>query len=394
MGIFKKSPPPHAVAVQTGLPASHPFSKLERYVPLSAPDYGLYRTMREAVPVLDAAVGKLTRLVGGFTTVCGDERAKAALDQFLHEVRVGAGGHGIETFVSAFLEQLLVNGTAVGEMVLDASRSDIYALYNAPLQELELRREDNPLQVTVCRREGMEAIPAPYQELILLAALNPEPGQATGTSLFRSLPFVTSILLKIYQTMGVNFDRVGNLRFAVTYKPQNDAVDKAFAKERAMQIAAEWSRAMDKNSTVKDFVAVGDVSIKVIGADNQILDTEVPVRQMLEQIVAKTGLPPFMLGLNWSTTERMSTQQADILTSELEAYRRCLTPVLEKICSLWLRLHGYGCPVTVDWDIINLQDEVEMARARLLRAQAAQIEETLENGAPLPDVTAENQKGE
>ena len=117
MGIFKKSPPPHAVAVQTGLPASHPFLKLERYVPLSAPDYGLYRTMREAVPVLDAAVGKLTRLVGGFTTVCGDERAKAALDQFLHEVRVGAGGHGIETFVSAFLEQLLVNGTAVGEMV-------------------------------------------------------------------------------------------------------------------------------------------------------------------------------------------------------------------------------------------------------------------------------------
>ena len=33
----------------------------------------------------------------------------------------------------------------------------------------------------------------------------------------------------------------------------------------------------------------------------------------LEQLVTKTGLPPFLLGLNWSTTERMSTQQADIL---------------------------------------------------------------------------------
>ena len=33
-------------------------------------------------------------------------------------------------------------------------------------------------------------------------------------------------------------------------------------------------------------------------------------RQMLEQLVAKTGLPPFLLGLSWSSTERMSAQQA------------------------------------------------------------------------------------
>lgn len=37
-----------------------------------------------------------------------------------------------------------------------------------------------------------------------------------------------------------------------------------------------------------------------------------------------------MLSLSWSSTERMSSQQADVLTSELEAYRRLLTPVIEK----------------------------------------------------------------
>ena len=57
---------------------------------------------------------------------------------------------------------------------------------------------------------------------------------------------------------------------------------------------------------VRDFVAVGDVDIKVIGADNQIIDTEIPVRQLLEQIVAKLSVPPFLLGLTWSSTERMS----------------------------------------------------------------------------------------
>ena len=57
-----------------------------------------------------------------------------------------------------------------------------------------------------------------------------------------------------------------------------------------------------KGGYVRDFVAAGNVDIKAIGADNQVLDSEVPVRQILEQLIARTGIPPFMLGLNWSST--------------------------------------------------------------------------------------------
>ena len=140
-----------------------------------------------------------------------------------------------------------------------------------------------------------------------------------------------------------------------------------------MQVAKEWGEAMQSGSEIRDFVAVGDVQIKVIGADNQILDSEIPVRQMLEQIVAKTGIPPFMLGLSWSSTERMSQQQSDALTSELEAYRRILTPVITKICSAFLRSRGLSCGFEVVWNDIMLQDEVEQSRAMLYRAQAEKI---------------------
>ena len=159
-----------------------------------------------------------------------------------------------------------------------------------------------------------------------------------------------------------------------------------------------------------------------------MIDTEIPVRQMLEQIVAKLGIPPFLLGLNWSTTERMSAQQADILTSELESYRRLVEPAILKICNLFLRLRGYTCllertgrkpfPVAVNrviaeqerkdihlirfqcppgkpvdrlelgsrytceagiaWDNINLQDELELANARLTNLQADQLEQQLQ----------------
>ena len=363
-----KTPPGEAgvCAVQTA--ASPPLSGFGQD---ASPDYyhaGLYYALREAVPVIDAAVTKLVRLTGGFSVHCADRRAQDYLDGFLRRVPVNGCSTGIENFMTAYFEQLLTCGTAIGEIVTDAAGRPA-ALYNAPLKNVELVRSKNGFDVDlfVTARGVREAVK--YPELVVLSALNPQPGSFSGVSLLHGLPFVGEILLKIFRTTGVNWDRCGNVRFAVTYKPQNDALDKAYAKERAMQVAKEWSSAMNSHS-VKDFIAVGDVQIKAIGADMPILDSEVPVRQLIEQIVAKTGLPPFLLGLSWSTTERMSSQQADALTSELEAYRRVLTPAIEKICSACLRLVGLDGNVQVMWDDIMLQDMVEQARAQLLSAQA------------------------
>lgn len=132
---------------------------------------------------------------------------------------------------------------------------------------------------------------------------------------------------------------------------------------------------------VKDFVAVGDVDIKVIGAENQLFDTNVPVRQILEQLISKLSIPPFLLGLTWSSTERMSSQQADILTSELEYYRRLLTPVICEIGNAYLCSIGSDAECRVEWDNINLQDESVLAESRLKNAQALEIETRIANGS-------------
>ena len=177
----------------------------------------------------------------------------------------------------------------------------------------------------------------PYQDLLLFTPLNPEADSPYGVSLLRSLPFLADILMKIYHATGVNWERCGNVRFAVTCRNG----DGTGAAEKGRVLAEEWSRAMRDGDAVRDFVAVGDVDIRVIGGDAPILDSQVPVRQITEQIVAKTGIPPFMLGLSWNSTERMSSQQADMLTTEITAIRRTLTPTVERICRLWLRMHGY-----------------------------------------------------
>ena len=83
--------------------------------------------------------------------------------------------------------------------------------------------------------------------------------------------------------------------------------------------------------------------------------------------------------LSWSSTERMSSQQADILTSELEYYRRLLTPVICDIGNAFLASSGWDSVCSVEWSNINLQDESVLAESRLKNAQAREIELRLES---------------
>ena len=381
--LFKGKKKDDYSAVQTvSAPGkTHPFYELNNYSPRADFENDLYTLLREAVPIIDAAICKTVRLVGSFKIECEDKELEFELNNFASHVKVNSCENGLNAFISTYLDQMLTYGTAVGEIVPNTLGNDIAALYNASLKDIKLQTGKNPLNLEVCRTDSNgKIVPLKYQNLLLVTPLKPEPGKIYGTSILKGLPFVSGILLNIYHSINANWERVGNVRFAVTYKPGPDAGEKAFAKERARQVADEWSRAMNSSASgVSDFVSVGDVSIKVIGADNQILDSQVPVRQMMEQIVAKLAIPPFILGLSWSTTEKMSAQQADILTSELEFYRRCLDPVIEKICNKWLAFNGRSTHFNIVWDNINLQDEVETANARLMAARAAEIEKRLEN---------------
>lgn len=377
MGLFeKKKPRPAGTAVQLRDGGRHPFGMLDGYVPLRNGEIALYRSIREAVPIVDAAVLKLIRLAGGVRITCRERAAQVGLERFLRTVNTGRGQRGIQSFLDCYLDSMLTCGRAVGEIVLDRGGGEIAALLCGNVADLEVREGDSPLEFALCARgPGGEITQLPYQDLLLFTPFQPEADSPYGVSLLRPMPFLTGILMRIYQAVGMNWERAGNVRFAVVYKPGEDGVDRAYALERSEQIAREWSAAMQagKNGSVRDFVAVGDVEIKVIGAENQILDSQVPVRQILEQLIARTGIPPFLLGLSWSSTERMSAQQADMMTSELTAIRRSLEPAVERICELWLRLHGFDDAVEVEWADINLQDQVEEARAELYREQAKAV---------------------
>lgn len=380
MRLFKKSPPAAAGGAQLRRTEQHPFGMLDGYTPLGDGNIACYRAIREAVPIVDAAIGKLIRLCGGFRAACDDPGVQEALNRFLATVDTGRGQRGLQSFLDCYLDSMLTCGRAVGEIVPDGTRR-IAAVLCGNVTDVVVREGDTPLQFVICRADGTgaEPEPLPYQDLLLFTPFNPEAEHPYGVSLLRSMPYMVRVLLTVYRSMERNFERSGSLRYAVTVKPGTDPIERANASERLQQIAREWSSAMvsSRAGTVRDFVAMGDIGIQTIGADGEMPDTETPVRQILEQLVGKTGIPPFMLGLSWSSTERMSSQQADVMTSEITAIRRSLTPVAERVCDLWMAMQGYAGRYEIVWDDINLQDEVEEARARLYDAQA---EKLLEEG--------------
>ena len=377
MKLFeKKKTEGETAMVQMRSGDSHPFAILDGYVPLRNGEIALYRAVREAVPVVDAAIGKLIRLCGGVTAVCEDKAAQAGLERFLRTVPTGRGQRGLQSFLDCYLDSMITCGRGIGEIVPVRGGRDIAAVLCGNPADLEIKEGEHPLDFKLCAR-GKDGLvkELPRQDLLLFTPFMPEADSPYGVSMLRSMPFLTNILLQIFHATGKNWERMGNVRFSVVCKNDGDGS----AQERVQSVAKQWSQAMQegRHGSVRDFVAAGDVEIKAIGADNQILDSEVPVRQILEQMVAKTGIPPFLLGLSWASTERMSVQQADMMTSEITAIRRCLEPVVERICELWLNMHGFSGGVKVEWADVNLQDMLEEAHAELYRQQARSVE--LEN---------------
>ena len=112
---FRKKEQRVAASVQTRPEESF---RLGRGMPPGPGERALYRALRENVPIIDASIYKLRRLLGSFQVECPDKAAQEALERFLADVPVNAAGQGIDAFLGTYFEDLLTYGNAVGEMVV------------------------------------------------------------------------------------------------------------------------------------------------------------------------------------------------------------------------------------------------------------------------------------
>ena len=138
--MMKKTEGPAVAQLRGG--SVHPYGALRGYVPLGGGEERIYRELRGAVPVVDAAISKLVRLCGGFQVKC---RREDRLREFLRTVPCGRGQEGIDAFLAAYLDSLLTYGRAVGELVVAGER--LRAVCWGDVTALEVREGANALDM-------------------------------------------------------------------------------------------------------------------------------------------------------------------------------------------------------------------------------------------------------
>lgn len=337
--------------------------------------FKLYSDMRRAFPVLDVAITKLVRLCGQ-VQIDAPEAVRTELTDWMRGVSVNAAGQGVDQWLAITMDQMMQYGRAVGEIVPNRSKTDVFGLLTLDPTTIEFRTVPNrPLELEVVQYQGRGrvTIPKPWR---LVAIHTPQGDSPHGTSLYRSLPFVTHALSVIENAAVQCWERMGAPPFHINWRAPREFSDPdgSVTEEVLADLEAGWNTAMTARAEgkVHDFLTAGEVTIDVIGNKNALFDIQQPFRAFAEQVVAATGLPSWMFGFNWSSTETLSIQQADLIVANVQAIRRGVMPAIEQLIETRQMLRGKPAPTRLYWGEVNLRDLTEQARGAAWMQQARQ----------------------
>ncbi len=375
-----------------------------------------YEALREGIPMIDGAIRRLISLNGTIKIIGDRADLVADLEDFNRSVPVNDTQKGIQAFLECASNETFEQGFSESEFVPTPDLKDIAGLRVADSKQIIFRRNaagkaepwyrysgytpynvlSSPqllIQQILTAGYGQSAyIGGAYETKLvpsnlLYFSINNENTNPYGVSIIRSLEFVAKILATVQNSLLNVWERFGDPSFAVTL----NATAKNDAAIRQNTLTTNFAAAITAKRAGKsaDFVNVigkeDKLEIKVIGADGQVLELEVPIRYLAEEIIGKLNLPSWMLGRYWSMTERMATLEVEMALQDAKIRQLAMIPEFIRLYSTLLLLRGRKWEtITTDPDKLgdwgfyfetpNIRDVMAMANARFLNAQASLME--------------------
>lgn len=370
----------------------------------------LLEALRRALPPLDGGIDRLVTLDGIIGVEGDDGKAVALLEDFIRSVPVNDAQIGLQSFYAGQGNELYEQGHTVGEFVLAKDGRDIEGMRVADSKGIRYQRGEKGLEVWYMppgvppkgRGDGTDdaerilrgsvpfagvdrniLIANGYQQLdgrtLVYAVHRPEADNPYGTSIMRSIEFVSRILLTVQNATDRTWERFGDPTFNVKYKT-NARIDQSELERRKGVLAAALAKALSgkRQGNSVDFVnAVGkedDIVVEIIGANGTVLEMEQPARHLLEQILAKLGLPSWMFGFSWNTSDRSGDAQVEMILQDAKTRFEQREPALANVCATYLRRRGVTWK-RGGWKLVQrlprLADELKAAQAAFLRGQTA-----------------------
>ena len=345
-----------------------------------------YRTLREAVPFLDTAIIIRKLLMGTFEVeTFGKEHLQKKINDFIDNVQVNWFSKGLWAFKDELHDSADESGMGFGETVLLESGSDIHRLKTCNAKDFTFVARDGRLWMAAYKN-GLGAKPEiiEHPELVYYLAYDKRQGNPQGYSMLYSCVLTGQEYVKWMKSFGNYVWRFGDPTITVSIEaPEGTQPSEINAVRDSVfqQLANVFQkRRQGQTADLGGGIPGGKVTFGVLGADGVMQENSESVKRILEALVSKTGLPPYMLGLSWSSTERMSAMQADRIQSNIKQMRHYMEEILTRVIDTYLIVtNSAGEQWKPIWNDILLLDNVEMARANLFDSQSAG--KTIENVA-------------
>ena len=344
------------------------------YMPLKD-NIDLFRVVREQIPFMDSAILILVRLIGDFRVeTYGKESLKTKIDTFIENVKVNWYDQGLWSFKEELSDSAFEAGMGFGELVPLASMTGVHRLKTCNPGHFCWLKKDGRVVLATYKNS---TLPEEVEDdrFVYYLAWDKRQGHPQGKSLLYSCVTFSQAYVRWVKSFENNVWRFGDPSLAAELSMSKDTMQADYEYYRnsiSSQFQQLWqNRKVGKVGDLVGGIPDGSVTFKTLGADAPLQEYDFSVRNVLEGLVSKTGLPPEFLGLSWSSTERMSQYKADKLQATIQQQRRRLTPILKRIIDMYLVLSGSaGERWDLVWNDVLLLDETEQARAKFQNAYA------------------------
>ena len=267
-------------------------------------------------------------------------------------------------------------GRAHAKIIPTARYNEVFALQELHTRSIEMRpREGYGVDLVQNIGLGGFGFEKPLdQDLILTTIHDYHQDNPHGCSIICNIPRVAEILNRMLESLAATWERFGTPTFVAIYKPSKEISDPSGTKatEVISSVVTGLEAAMlaKANGQTRDIAAAGDFDIQILGAAGETLDIEVPGRLILEEITSVFGLPSWMLGKHWSTTERLSENEAKLIGENIDELRSHLIAGIRYLFTLRQLLVGRPFDFTIEWDAPSLMDAQSEAQADKTKAEA------------------------
>ena len=334
-------------------------------------DLELYKVMGENVPILAGAINAYVRMINSDFDILAKNQA------ILTKAKDICEALDLEGVINKIIRQFETFGFCACEIVLSDDWSEIIRL--KVIDSRTLRVQKDPYGNIIAYKQiigvasgttsTMAGVVTLNPNLVMYFQRNPEGDSAYGSSLFRSVPKITSTMLTIEEAIGTIYKRYGSPKFHVSYNPVNQIPDEMMTDRMDTIKTAFGNLGADT-----DFFSNGEIEVNVLTPGSGAISFTEELRHVVEQLLSGIGLPAAVLGYNYGSTETHIKEQDMILVSNLkntqQVIRRTLT---NSLLTLMAQVYGFSEVPTLEWHEIQIRDEFQDAQADKLKIENAII---------------------